>query len=107
MIVGKDNLTYFYKKAKTTPPDVDNNSGVTLQHENGHIVVYVEQDHEDIVNTIIHESVHVFQNCMSFIGEEAPGKETQAYLIAEIAVNLLAEYTRLKEQNALHEKREA
>jgi xanthine dehydrogenase molybdopterin-binding subunit B len=90
----------FYKKKKIHQelPDLETNYGLALNFQNGHVVVWIndakEIEHE-VLNTIIHESVHVFQSTMLRVGEEAPGKETEAYLIAEIATNLIAEYTRL------------
>ena len=52
----------------------------------------------EMTDTIIHESVHVFQGIQQYIGETVIGAEVQAYTIAAIATNLLKEY------DALHEK---
>ena len=81
-------------------------SGLTIGHENGRTIVWLSEDEPDAVNTIIHESVHVFQAAMSFVQEDAPGNEVEAYSIAEIACNLLQEHIKLGILNALHEKRE-
>lgn len=52
----------------------------------------------DVVDTIIHESVHVYQKGMEYIGEVTKSGEAQAYHIAAIATNLL------KDHDAVHEK---
>lgn len=71
-------------------------------------VVWAELGSPSIVNTLIHESVHVKQHILSYIGEEEVGKELEAYMVAYIAETLIAEYNRqAKEYNALHEEREA
>lgn len=66
-------------------------------------VVWVDlnQKPRDLVDTIIHESVHVFQHFLAHIGEAVVGKETQAYAIAYIATTLLGE---LENCLALHEE---
>jgi hypothetical protein len=93
---------------KVETPDLLGNSGITGDF-GGHQVVWVDtkQKAADVIDTVIHESVHVFQHCMSHMGESHIGKETQAYSIAHIATTLLGELTRhLEEDNALHEGRE-
>ena len=46
----------------------------------------------DVVDTIIHESVHVYQKAMNYIEESESGKEAQAYNIGTIATTLLKDY---------------
>lgn len=94
--MGKTVLKKLAKKLKTPFPEPDENElGLTISLNNGAVVVWVS-DHPDctgyMVNTLIHESVHVFQAMMSYIGEKKPGHEIQAYTIAEIAETLLSEY---------------
>ena len=107
--MGQTALETFYKKKKAICPPTEGNSGLTISHENGHILVYVDDAEElapTMANTLIHESVHVFQEGMNFIGERQVGNECAAYSIAEIAENLMADYLKLKEHNALHERRQ-
>lgn len=90
-------------------PDTEGNCGLTIPHTNGAVVVWVSDLPEHVsgmVNTIIHESVHVFQAMMEYILESAPGKEIQAYTIAQIAETLLLSYQeQVKElTSAVHEK---
>lgn len=42
--------------------------------------------------TIIHESVHVYQECLRFLGEKNPGDEFAAYSIQNIAEQLMRAY---------------
>lgn len=65
-------------------------------------VVWVDtkQKPYDLLDTIIHESVHVYQHFLTHIGETSVGKESQAYGIAYIATTLVEE---LERQNAIHE----
>ena len=58
--------------------------------------------HWDAIDTIIHESVHIFQAAVKWVGEDKVGIEMEAYSIANISTNLLRDY-----HNAIHEKREA
>lgn len=46
----------------------------------------------DAIGTIIHESVHIFQGCMKWIGEGDIGHEMEAYSIETISTNLLKDY---------------
>ncbi|MFD1558352.1 hypothetical protein ACFSHT_22430 [Paraburkholderia silviterrae] len=48
-----------------------------------------------IASTIIHESVHIYQECLSYIGEKNPGDEFEAYSIQHIAEQLLRAYVEL------------
>lgn len=59
-------------------------------------IVYVVPDKDDhkVINTIIHESVHVFQHAMAYVNELSWGKEQTAYHIAEISETLIREYSR-------------
>jgi hypothetical protein len=67
------------------------------------VLVWVRDDLsvDDKLDTIIHESVHVFQKLCEYIGEDAPSSEFQAYTIAHISITLI------KEHDALHDQREA
>jgi len=62
------------------------------------------------LDTIIHESVHIWQNIVAYIGEPKAGIEIEAYSIAYISSTLIKEYKRLvalkEEDNAIHDQRE-
>lgn len=63
------------------------------------VFVKPDQEHWALLDTLIHESVHVFQGAMEYVGETTIGKETEAYYIANIATNLMKDF------HALHEAR--
>lgn len=107
LVVGKTALTEFYKKKKGICPDLEGNAGLTIVHENGFIIVWIDDTNKSAINTLIHEGVHVFQNIMEFIGEDKPGKEVEAYTIADIVENLIQEYVKVtnKEPDALPKER--
>jgi hypothetical protein len=44
------------------------------------------------IDTIIHESVHVYQKAMKYIEEQETSEEFEAYFMASIATNLLKDY---------------
>lgn len=63
----------------------------------------------DSVDTVVHESTHVFQNIMEYVGEDSPGNETEAYAIGLISSTLLKDVMlqATKEiTDAIHEGRE-
>lgn len=95
------------KKAGVPLPDFDGITGAVAQiGDCFHVYIASDMDNPvDIVDTIIHESVHVVQGLKAFIGEENAGREFEAYTTAHIATTLMQEYERLS--NALSEKREA
>lgn len=94
------------KKAGVPLPDFDAIEGAVTQiNDCFHVYISLDMSNPvDIVDTIIHESVHVVQGLKAFIGEENAGREFEAYTTAHIATTLMQEYERLS--NALHEKRE-
>jgi hypothetical protein len=113
-MTDKTDLEKFCKKLKLELPDLTDNSGVTGNF-GGQQVVWVDlkQKSDSLIDTIIHESVHVFQHTLEWAGSPATDKETQAYGIAYIATTLLGELSRqldakqLENISALHEEREA
>lgn len=54
----------------------------------------LEQDPVDVILTLVHEAVHVFQRLCDSIGERAPSREFEAYSIERIAESLICEYRR-------------
>lgn len=54
----------------------------------------LEQDPVDVILTLVHEAVHVFQRLCDSIGEAAPSREFEAYGIERIAEALIVEYRR-------------
>lgn len=102
-----EQLASYCKKLKVELPDLSDNAGVTGNF-GGHQVVWVDlkQKSDSLIDTVIHESVHVFQHTLEWAGSAATDKETQAYGIAYIATTLLGELSRqLENISAVHEKR--
>ena len=48
----------------------------------------------EVVATLVHESVHVFQRLCDSIGEREPSREFEAYSIERIAERLMREFVR-------------
>lgn len=92
--MGEEALKNFGKKYKVTLPSVENCDGLCYQNS-GIAAVYLKEDSSrDYRDTLIHESVHVWQHFAEYISEETPGDEMEAYFIAHIATTLLKEYER-------------
>lgn len=98
-------LIAWFKKKKAPPPELPEHAYGCAVHINSRtFLVVFPQKKPDVwedIGTIIHESVHIFQNCMKWIDEGDIGHEMEAYSIETISTNLLKDY------HALHEKREA
>jgi len=56
-----------------------------------------ERELEQVYALLVHEAVHIWQATKEVIGEDHPGKETEAYAIQRIAQSLMFSY---KEQTA-------
>ena len=52
-----------------------------------------ERDAHEVIMTLVHEAVHVWQFLCGHIGEKAPGQEMEAYGIEEITRGLVDAYT--------------
>lgn len=96
------NLALRHLKLNTHGPYVSNNAIATLhtfEHEKQVIVCIVcisKQDGRkpsEIVGTLVHEAVHVWQEYAKYIGEDSPGKEQEAYAIQAIAQQLVQAYS--------------
>lgn len=74
-----------------------NSLGMLLSNDKARVLLWVnpKQKTDDILDTIIHESVHAYQYLFRYIGETAQGDEAQAYSIAHIATQMIKEYRRL------------
>lgn len=96
-MIGQQPLKDFYKKKKMGElPDLDN-QGLTIACTNGHIIIWLNDNPKYLkenLDTLIHESVHVFQAAMKYVQEEKPGDEVQAYHIASICTNMIKDYAR-------------
>ncbi|SMF65825.1 hypothetical protein SAMN02982989_3410 [Xaviernesmea oryzae] len=82
-------------------PDVPNAGGHTQWLENdatGEAVIIVvvhadaQRDALEVIMTIVHEAVHVWQFLCQHIGEKSPGIEMEAYGIENIARGLIEAY---------------
>jgi hypothetical protein len=103
----KKKLLSHIKKFKL--PQLEDNCEAQCFMGNGICVVYIYKT-TDIVDTLVHEAVHIWQHTVDFIGEENPGDEMEAYTIAFITSSLLKEYNRLKDKGnnySLHDQRKA
>lgn len=83
-------------------PEVPNAGGHTQWLKNdttGEVVILVcvhpaaESDALQVLMTIVHEAVHVWQFLCEHIGEKSPGIEMEAYGIENIARGLVDAYT--------------
>jgi hypothetical protein len=99
-----EDLKEWGRKNKIPIPELpEENIGSTIRFGGCIAIVIRPEKHKNrwkIVDTCIHESVHIFQQSMSYIGETVTGDEAEAYHIAAIATNILKDYY------ALYEKRE-
>lgn len=82
-------------------PSIAGKGGHTLLCENDEtresiIIVTVangsERDAMEVIMTIVHEAVHVWQFIRRVIGEDVPGIEMEAYAIEEISRSLIEAY---------------
>jgi hypothetical protein len=61
----------------------------------GHVIAVQCPPDKDALFTILHEAVHVWQAIMSYMQEDAPGPETEAYTIEHIAKELMLQYQKV------------
>jgi hypothetical protein len=80
------------KKVQSPAQDLNSLGGMISYGSHLFVVVKPSQKHWEAVDTVIHESVHVFQRAMEYVGETESGIEAEAYHIASIATNLLKDY---------------
>lgn len=96
------------KKKKLEIPVFKEALGWTCDSQ-GIVLVWVDpkQKPDQLLATVIHESVHIYQALVTYIQENVVGNEFQAYTIEYIATTLLSELKKQQESaNALHAQRE-
>lgn len=93
------------KRQKQEIPEIDPKlyMGLLLDNGKARVLLWVnpKQKKWEVLDTIIHESVHAYQYFFDYASQIAVDREQQAYMIAHIATTLLKEY-----EDAVHEKRE-
>lgn len=86
-------------------PEAANKGGHTalmVNDKSGEAIILVtiyngaERDATELLLTIVHEAVHVWQFICQHIGETAPGIEMEAYGIEEITRGLIEAYCRTR-----------
>ena len=96
------NLALKHLKINIQEKYVSDNALATLHtfiHEPEGIVCIVCINKQDgrkpseIIGTLVHEAVHVWQEYAKYIGEDSPGKEQEAYAIQAIAQELVQSYS--------------
>jgi hypothetical protein len=87
-------------KVHVPKPEAGNAGGVHQAGSYIFVIVKPDQEHWALVDTLIHESVHVFRHAMEYVGDK-PGEESEAYHIGHIATTLLKDF------HALHDQRQA
>lgn len=104
-LATEEEMLDWHKKKKKPKPELPENSfGYAVGVGSYAFVCLVPQKKSNVwedIDTIIHESVHIFQACMKHVQEGDIGHEMEAYSIATISTNLLKDY------HALHEGRKA
>jgi hypothetical protein len=83
------------KVNKLNEPWTDNLGGCVVLHADGHVIAVQCPTQPDVLFTILHEAVHVWQAIMSYMQEDAPGPETEAYTIEFIAKELMLQYQKV------------
>lgn len=94
------------KKRGLPVPEFKDCHGLTFE-ANAELLVWVASDQstENILDTVVHEGVHVYQMLCSYIGEEAKATEFQAYTIAYIVTSMLKDLKRQENASAIYEGR--
>lgn len=59
------------------------------------VVCLTNSKEEDVISTLVHESYHVYEEIMSFIGEKTPSSEFSAYTIQSVFDTLYSKYKEL------------
>lgn len=54
-----------------------------------------KQPMEECHALLVHEGVHIWQDIVKHIGEQAPSKEFEAYVIQKIALEMMVAWTKL------------
>lgn len=90
-------------KVESPPPYPDSDARCTQFHCEGKSTVLVTLNERldgecptGLVGLLVHEAVHVWQSVCEDMGEDAPGREVEAYAIQNITMNLLAAYAKTR-----------
>ena len=95
-------MAQWCKSKRLQTPKIDETDRGGVYSFGSYCFVYVapKEKHWMIVDTIVHESVHVFQKTMTYVVENKAGEEVAAYTTAAIATQLMKDF------HALHEERQ-
>jgi len=95
-------------RSRNVPPWIRNSHSQATVHvfeRPGHGVTCVVcinewqgRDPIEIAGLLVHEAVHIWQDYCDNIGENAPGREQEAYAVQSIAQELMAEFARRMEE---------
>lgn len=94
-LTNEEELKAWAKKKKISFEVPDNAFGYAVGSGSYSFIVVNPTKNKtewDAIGTIIHESVHIFQACMKWVGESDIGHEMEAYSIEKISTDLLKDY---------------
>ncbi len=79
-------------KIPIMPPDKSNLGGVFACGSYFFVYINPKQPQWDLIVTVIHEGIHVFDGVMQYINETTIGGEVRAYTTSSIIVNLMKDF---------------
>lgn len=99
-LATEEELKEWSRKKKISMPDIAKDNLGTTMRFGGHFVIVVQKHKKqwDLIDTIIHEAVHIHQSILAYVGETVVGDELEAYQIASIATNLLRDANALSKE---------
>lgn len=105
-LATEEEVKAWAKKKKLPIPDLPEKAyGCAASLFNRTFIILFPQKKPNVwedIDTIIHESVHIFQNCMKWVEEGDIGHEMEAYSIATVSSNLLKDYHNVISGNSLY-----